>query len=317
MSVVNETLPSGIVFDIQSFSVHDGPGCRTTVFMKGCSLRCKWCANPESWQTQPELLYVAGKCKYGTGCRRCLASCRSGALREVAGELQPEWETCRTCSEKSCAAACPQEALRICGQPYEPERLLARLQRDRAYWGSGGGVTFSGGEPLLQREFLLDCLQRCRKAYIHTAIETSALAPQEDFLAVMEWIDFAFIDFKHSDAALHRAGTAVDNERILSNIAALTATNWPGRLVLRTPVIPGFNDDVANAAATIDWMQQAGVAEINLLPFHRLGDSKWTQLGRRYPYAEQQSLETEMLEELQEYYLERGIACYIGSETPF
>ncbi|WP_346355708.1 4-hydroxyphenylacetate decarboxylase activase [Azotosporobacter soli] len=317
MSDAAEENVSGIIFDMQSFSVHDGPGCRTTIFLKGCSHRCAWCANPESWHGKPELMFSAGKCRCASGCRRCLDSCALGAIRIREKMLALDWQRCRACENPVCVSACAYEALRVCGKTYSVKEVMQVLQRDRTYWGSGGGVTFSGGEPLQQAEFLTACLKRCRQAYIHTAIETTAHVARDVFLAVMEWVDFAFIDLKHSDTQAHRAGTGVDNALALGNIAALRQCAWPGRLVLRVPVIEGYNDGRENHRQIAAFMKRWDLFEINLLPFHRLGESKWTQLGRQYPYAEQKSMEEERLLALQDYYLERGIACYLGSETPF
>ncbi len=317
MSDAPKASVSGLIFDVQSFSVHDGPGCRTTIFLKGCSHRCAWCANPESWNGKPELMFSAGRCRCAGGCRRCQDSCTQGALSIREKTLALDWQLCRTCEEPVCVSACAYEALRVCGKTYSVKEVMQILERDRTYWGSGGGVTFSGGEPLQQSEFLTACLKRCREAYIHTAIETTAHVEQDVFLNVMEGVDFAFIDLKHSDAQAHRAGTGVDNATALENIAALRGCGWPGRLVLRMPLIAGYNDGRENQVRTADFMESLGLFEINLLPFHRLGESKWTQLGLRYPYAGQESMKEENLLALQAYYLERGIACYLGSETPF
>lgn len=194
---------------------------------------------------------------------------------------------------------------------------MAVLARDRDFWGAGGGVTFSGGEPFCQTPFLREVLHRCRAAYMHTAIETTANAATETFLDLMKDVDFAFIDFKHSDNAAHLAGTGVGNAQIKRNIAALIAAAWSGRLVLRLPLIPGFNDTPENLCGTADFMEENGLFEINVLPFHRLGDSKWRQLGLDYPYREQNETSEAALMKVQEYFLARKIACYIASETLF
>ena len=317
MSDAGKRAAVGCIFDVQSFSVHDGPGCRTTVFLKGCSLKCRWCANPESWRIEPEILFAAGKCRHASGCERCLTACRRGALSLQNGMIMLDRKICRDCVEFSCAAACAHEALRVCGKHYSVDALLEILRRDRDFWGSGGGVTFSGGEPLCQSGFLEEVLKRCRAAYIHTAIETTAYAPQAVFLRIMQAVDFAFIDLKHCDAAAHLSGTGVSNEQTLCNIAALKASGWPGRLVLRLPVVPGFNDTQENMRQTADFMESTGLFEINLLPFHRLGDSKWRQLGRSYSYSGQQEMDAHEMTAFQEYFLTRRIACYLGNETLF
>lgn len=168
---------------------------------------------------------------------------------------------------------------------------------------------------MAQREFLCAVLRACKQEGMNTSIETTASVDTATFLEVMEWIDFAFIDVKHMDTHRHREKTGIGNERILSNIEALARSSWPGRLVLRMPVIRDFNDTVENAKATADFMERLGLYEINILPFHRLGTSKWEQLGREYPYSQDLPTEEAILEQIQNYYLERRIACYVGDDV--
>jgi pyruvate formate lyase activating enzyme len=308
---------SGLVFDIQSYSLHDGPGCRTTVFLAGCFLRCRWCANPESWDLRPKIMFARSKCQHRNGCTHCVKACARQGVSAVSGAVALDRETCRACRELACADVCHSGALKPCGRWYSAEALMHIIQRDRNFWGAAGGVTFGGGEPFYQKEFLRSVLKQCKQAFIHTAIETTAYAATNDFLAVMADIDFAFIDIKHMDSARHRQETGVGNERILHNIAALAQSNWPGRLVLRMPVIGGFNDNRENAARTADFMDQLGLYEINLLPFHRLGASKWEQLGTPYAYQGHEATATSKLDELQQIFFDRRIVCYNGSDTAF
>ena len=160
-------------------------------------------------------------------------------------------------------------------------------------------------------------LSSCRDSYIHTAIETSACLPQADFLAIMQNVDFAFVDLKHMNSERHQAQTGVANEQILANVAALAADSWPGRLVIRVPIIPGFNEADENIAATADFVKQVGLEEINLLPFHRLGDSKWRQCGMVYPYRGQEAPAPELLQHIKSIVSGRGIVCHVGVDTPF
>lgn len=309
---------TGLIFDIQSYSVHDGPGCRTTVFLAGCFLKCRWCANPESWELKEKLMFARTKCRHTDGCARCLKACgRQGIVENDQGKIEPDWNKCKTCTEFTCAAACHAEALKVCGRHYTTGELMRIISRDRGFWGQDGGVTFGGGEPFYQKGFLTSMVKKCKEAYIHTAIETTAYVNPEDFLATMPYIDFAFIDIKHMDSIRHKEQTGVGNELILDNISALAQSNWPGRLVLRMPVIEEFNDCEDNIAGLADFMEKLGLFEINLLPFHRLGDSKWAQLGKTYAYQEYTATSQEKLEELQAIFLERRIACYIGSDTAF
>ena len=197
------------------------------------------------------------------------------------------------------------------------DELIAVLLRDHNNWGSKGGVTFTGGEPLMQYDFLLAVLKECRKNWIHTAIETSGFISTEKFLKVFSLLDFAFVDVKNMDDEAHKWGTGVSNRQTLQNISALANSNWRGRLVLRIPTIHGFNDSDENAHKVIDFMNENGLYEINLLKFHRLGQTKWEQLGLEYEYAHKGDMTDERMSELQDLYLDANIACYVGDNTPF
>jgi pyruvate formate lyase activating enzyme len=309
---------TGHIFDIQSFSVHDGPGCRTNVFMTGCPLQCSWCSNPESWTVNPHLMVAENLCKWEKGCRACRDACPRGALQfDPEGRHHIALETCRDCGTFECTASCPNGVLKQCVKDYTVDQLIRILRRDFSNWGPEGGVTFSGGDPLVQHGFLIEVLKRCRTLQIHTAIETSACVGREPFLEAMQYINFAFIDLKHMDTVRHREATGVGNERILSNLAALKASGWTGRLVIRQPVIGGYNDDEANAQQVIDFMNTLGFYEINLLNFHPLGETKWNQLGKAYPHSGRKSVAPERLHTLQQLYLRQNIACYLGDNTPF
>lgn len=308
----------GLIFDIQSYSVHDGPGCRTTCFMSGCYLNCEWCANPESWISKEKLMYAEAKCRHNQGCTRCENACKNKSISFIEdNKLDLDWELCRACTTFECAKVCYNEALRICGKYYTESDLLRILNRDRQFWGIKGGVTFSGGEPFYQSDFLLEVLKKCKDSYINTAIETTAFIDTDIFLNVMKYIDFGFIDIKHMNREKHKEKTGVYNDLILRNIEALVNSGWKGRLVLRMPVIRGFNDTKENILETASFMEKLDLFEINLLPFHRMGDSKWTQLGKKYAYSTEKSTNDEKMSELQDIFLDRRIACYIGSETSF
>lgn len=307
-----------VIFDIQAFSVHDGPGCRTTVFFAGCPLRCKWCANPENFAGKPHLMFAARVCKWKSGCRACVDMCPRGGLSfdQENGPIV-NWEVCKECNTFECTKYCASEALKICGKIYTVDEIVKILKRDFSNWGSEGGVTFSGGEPLMHHAFLLEVLKKCKDSHIHTAIETSAHVPTEKFLEIMRYVDFVFIDVKHMDGAKHMAGTGVSNTLTLQNIVALKNANWSGRLVLRQPTINGYNDDIENAKKVINFMKDNDLYEINLLKFHRLGQTKWEQLGMEYAYATGGEMSDEKMLRLQTVYLDNEIICYIGDKTPF
>lgn len=309
--------PKGIIFDVQAFSVHDGPGCRTTIFFAGCPLRCRWCSNPENFALKAHLMFAGRVCKWSSGCRACENKCTHNSLTFNEDGPQVSWNICQECTTFECTQTCAANALRVCGKEYSVEDVMTILRRDFCHWGNDGGVTFSGGDPMLQPQFLKAVLQACKKMQIHTAIETSAYIPQSTFLDIMPLVDFAFIDVKNMDDTQHKAGTGVSNHLILNNIATLKTSRWNGRLVLRTPIIGEYNDSEDNALKTIDFMKENGLYEINLLPFHRLGQTKWEQLGLSYDYATGGDVSTEKMQKLQSIYLDNNILCYLGDKTPF
>ncbi len=310
----------GLIFDIQSFSVHDGPGCRTNVFFTGCPLQCQWCANPESWVLKKHIMFSERVCKWGKGCKACDGKCPYNSISfDTSGKPSITWDICKDCETFDCTLICPNNALKQCVKELSIDDLMKILRRDFSNWGPDGGVTFSGGEPLMQHKYLIEILKRCKKMQIHTAIETSGFTSEEIFLEVMKYIHFAFVDVKNMDDEMHRVGTGVSNKQILSNISALKKSGWKGRLVLRTPIIGGYNDSIENAKKCIEFMNDNDLYEINLLKFHRLGSSKWDQLGRDYMYntVGTGDVTEEQLSKLQEIYLDNKIACYIADNTPF
>lgn len=311
----------GLIFDIQGQSVHDGPGSRTLVFLTGCYLRCQWCANPEGMLPGQKIRYFAKKCKYNhLNCKRCLEACPKNAIKETGDKERPliiDRNICKECQTHDCVKACYHDSIIVCSEWKTVDEVMKILNRDRFYWGDVGGVTFSGGEPFYQVEFLKELVKRCKNAYIHTAIETSAHVNTETFLDVMKNIDFAFIDIKHMDSDKHKEKTGVGNELILKNISELAKSDWKGRLVLRTPIIKDYNDNEENMHKTADFMDANGLYEINILPFHPYGESKWEQLGLEYPYSNVKAYPEEGLKKLQQIFLNRSIACYTGSDTPF
>ncbi len=264
------------------------------------------------------LMFAEASCKYDKGCTACHGTCPRGGL-SFDEENKPviNWKVCMECETFECTKLCPNNALKEVGTIHTVESMMRILKRDAAGWGTDGGVTFSGGEPLLHHRFLRELLPECKKSHIHTAIETSAYVSEDIFLDIFKYLDFAFIDVKNMDPEAHKWGTAVDNSLTLSNIRALKNSGWRGRLVLRQPTIGGYNDSVENAQALIAFMKELDLFEINLLKFHRLGASKWQQLGKPYEYMDHGDVSEEKLKELQMLYLENDIACYVGDDTPF
>ncbi|HRW91519.1 MAG TPA: glycyl-radical enzyme activating protein [Thermotogota bacterium] len=306
------------VFDIQGFCLHDGPGCRTTFFLSGCPLQCAWCANPESWSTGFSLHFSAEKCRGPQGCTACRDACPRGAISfDQEGRLSLDRNICASCSAFGCADACFHEALRKGGRMMDLGAFWQVVQRDRQYWGDSGGVTFSGGEPLQQPAFLLQALELCSANGVHTAMETSAFCEPTLFLEVLNRLDFCFVDLKHMDPDKHRQGTGVSNQRILDNLALLSREGANARVVLRFPFIPGYNDDPTNLEKMARFLQHNAFFELNILPYHALGASKWKNLGMEYVFSSVPAPTHAQMEPVQEFFIERGIACYLAHQTPF
>lgn len=309
----------GMIFDIQGYSVHDGPGCRTLVFLSGCPLRCRWCANPEGWEKQQQLMFRISKCVHiERDCNRCQKACPYEAINfDKDSKLTLNRYLCKNCNTFDCVSACHNEALVLSGKIIKSSELMRIINRDRQYWGKGGGVSFTGGEPLFQKDFIKDILRRCREDYIHTAIETTGYIDTNRFLEIINYVDWAFIDLKHMNPTKHMEQTGVSNDLILKNIKTLAGSDWPGMMMIRIPIIEGFNDDDENIEATSKFLLSAGLEEVNILPFHRLGESKWQQLGMPYSYAEQKSPSDEVMGRIRGIFLAHNIHCFVGSDTPF
>ncbi len=308
----------GLIFDIQGHSVHDGPGTRTVVFLSGCPLRCKWCANPEGQLLRRQLMYKAQFCRK---CPlRCVEACPKGAARTSQNGSPPvlfERSVCDRCDSMDCISVCYMQALQPSGKWYTVDELMRIFNRDRCYWGLEGGITLSGGEPLAQPDFVLKVLERCHQAAISACLETNAYVSRPLLESVLPFVQWLFIDIKHMDSGKHAEGTGVPNESILQNIRWLASSGWAGRIIIRVPVIPDYNDTAVNMQATAEFLTQAGLREINLLPFHRLGATKYEQLGLRYAYTDLAPCAPATLETLAELYRMHSITCYVGSDTPF
>jgi glycyl-radical enzyme activating protein len=310
--MVSEKL-TGTLFDIQGFSLHDGPGCRTLIFLKGCPLSCRWCSNPEGKNSFPEPLYHNQKC---TLDQLCIEACRHDAIIIDSGTLRIDRTACHSCMTFDCADACCTGAIQQGGYRMTVDELFQLIQRDRQYWGSRGGITLTGGEPFFQPGFAYTILKRCHDAYIHTAAETCGDVPGVFIEASLPFLDWLFYDLNHMDPDLHRAWTGHSNRQILSN-AKRFSEKFQGRMVFRMTVVPGFNNHPEHIIQMAKWILDTGRNEINLLPLHHLGREKYKLTGRSYYTNELTTPSHESLHNMKEFFEDKGILCYVGSETPF
>jgi pyruvate formate lyase activating enzyme len=304
---------SGKIFDIQGFSVHDGPGARSLIFLKGCSLNCFWCSNPEGISSSDVPLYYASKCN---GCLNCIEACPHNAVHIIDSDHIIDRVVCEQCSDPLCIESCYTGALRMSGRTVTVDELFSILQRDRHYWGENGGVTFGGGEPLLQLDFLRSILKRCHDAFIHTAIETCGQVPWRNFEKTIGYIDWIFFDLKHIDPEQHKRGTGKDNRKIISNVRKLNE-NYQGRLVFRLPLVPGYNDRKEDLEGIAALIAETKWKEINVLPVHHLGREKYKFLGMDYKGLEFPPPSSDELMRAKNIFTAAGFECYIGHATPF
>ncbi|MGO9269245.1 MAG: glycyl-radical enzyme activating protein [Terriglobia bacterium] len=268
----------GLIFNIMRFCLHDGPGTRTTVFFKGCPLCCWWCHNPEGRSAKPDLMFFEGRCVL---CEECLNACPHGAIVQEDGVMRTT-DACRACG--TCMDVCAAGARELAGHWMTVGEVLDEIEKDRLFWDeSGGGVTFSGGEPFFQPHFLESLLDACRVRNIHTAIETCGYAKRDLLLRLSGKVDLFLFDLKLLDSQKHRANTGRSNEPILANLRALAQD---GRdVIVRYPVIPEVNSDEENVKQMITLLRSLGLGRIHLLPFHPIGAAKYRRLRLPSPLA--------------------------------
>lgn len=252
-----------IFFDIQRNSFVDGPGIRTTVFFKGCNLKCAWCHNPESQSAKPQMMFYKDKC---TGCGKCKSVCPY------------HLEQCELCGK--CTLYCPVDARKVCGKEHTVDEVLKEVLKDKAFYEtSGGGVTFSGGECMLQIDFLAEILKKCKENGIHTAVDTAGHIPFESFEKILPYTDLFLYDIKIFDSQKHKQYVGVGNELILENLKKLFERK--AKLWIRIPIIPDVNDSIEEIQKIKDFLKTIGTPEkIELLPYHAMGENKYRAIGK-------------------------------------
>lgn len=314
---------TGVVFNIQKFSVNDGPGIRTVVFLKGCPLRCQWCANPESQSVRPQMLWDAKKCLH---CENCVAVCPFDAVSAQGDRIHVDPKLCQSCG--MCVQGCPVEALSLSGEKKTLQEVMDVVMQDLPFYEeSGGGITLSGGEMLMQPEFAYELLTAAKEEGLSTCVETTGMAAPEVFEKVIGPADEILFDMKHWDSAAHRRGTGVGSEVILGNLkraielatgansgqsgSSADGSQSGGKKVLvRIPVIPGYNDSPEDAAHFAEKLCELGADQVQLLPFHQFGENKYDLLGTGYAYRDVPALHREELEEYRQVFLSHGINAF-------
>ena len=296
----------GMIFNIQKFSINDGPGIRTVVFFKGCPLKCTWCANPESQEPRLQILWDAKKCLH---CNNCVMSCPTLAVKNLDGRIFVDHKKCSgagICSERGiCIEKCPGHALKPEGERKTVAEIMQVVIQDLPFYEeSGGGVTLSGGEATMQPEFTIELLKALKAKNIHTAIETTGFCSPAIFHRIIEYLDLLLFDIKHWN----------ENKTFVSNIPILKNMKYAidsGEDVLpRLPVIPNYNNSIEDARGFVQILKEVGAKRIQLLPFHQFGENKYTMLGREYEFSHVKQLQPSDLKDFQQIFIDAGIKAF-------
>ena len=295
-----------LVLSISRMTIHNGPGLRTVIYLKGCPLRCLWCSTPESQKTGREVAVYPNKC---IRCDECISMCPLDAITVTDETVSIDRSVCNNCGR--CVEVCYSEAIQLLGQSWTIKELVDEVTKDSAFYKrSGGGVVISGGEPLLNPDFITKLLRGLKKERINIGIDTCGYIPWVNIEKTLSYVDFFLWDIKHMDAQRHRELTGVSNELILSNARAVSENNIP--LYIRIPVIPGYNDSEENIRAICEFSQDlSSVAEIHLVPLHHLGKGRYESLGRSYPISDIPLIPDNVLNNLKTLVESYGFKCII------
>lgn len=309
----------GVVFNIQRFTMHDGPGIRTELFLKGCPLRCEWCGNPESLKAYIQPGVFTSKCISYEKCGSCKQACHDENILEfIDGKLSSiDRSKCTNCLV--CAEQCPSDAIKQWGKLMSVEQCMKEILKDKSYYNrSGGGITVSGGDPILQSDFVSELLKKCKEEEIHTCFESSFYGDWNDVEKILPYADLIISDIKHMDSLKHKKYTGVNNEKILENLERLSERNK--EIILRIPVIPNVNDSIENIEATADFIiNKLGnrIKTLQLLSFMRLGEEKYRSLGMPYKMKNieiDRNAFQKHVAEIASYFNSRGIKCVVGTK---
>lgn len=301
-------MSTGLIFDIKTFAINDGPGIRLTVFFKGCNLNCQWCHNPESMSPKVQKMYNAKKC---IGAVKCIENCPNNALELTENGIITNYDVCNLCGK--CAEVCPTKAFEMLGSEIPISELMKKIDNEAIFFDqSGGGVTFSGGEPLMHSDYLLAALKECGKRMYHRVVDTTAFANQEVLLEVAKHTELFLIDLKVMDTQKHKEFTGVSNEKILSNITELAKTNC--ELIFRIPLIKAVNTSRENIEETAKFMNslEGNRNIVNLLPYHNIAENKHSRLGVPDNFIEFETPSKYEIEEIVSILKNYGIDATIG-----
>jgi len=301
-------MKTGLIFDVKRYAINDGPGIRVVIFFKGCNLHCAWCHNPESISPKVEKMYSRAKCMM---CGECAAVCPEKAITLTSESIVTNPELCKLCGK--CAEVCPTKATEMSGYVKSVDEIMAIIEKERMFFDqSGGGVTFSGGEPILHSEMLIELLDECGKRGIHRAIDTAGFVKTETLLEVAKRTDLFLFDLKMIDSENHKKWTNISNEKILENLKILAETG--AKIFIRIPIIAGVNDDDENIENTAAFVAKlAGERKpVNLIPYHNIAQTKYQKLGKGEDFKRMLEPSKEELDAMIEKFRSYGIEASVG-----